>query len=77
MKMAAVLEQTIDVPIQIIEHPAGSYYSGASRWGGGRYGGMDPNVIQDVRGDVGEAGETIALGKIAIRASVDVTFSLE
>jgi len=76
-KMAEVLEQTIDRPVQINERPAASYYSGASRWGGGRSGGMSQNVMQDVRGDVGEAGETIALGKIAIRASVDVTFSLE
>jgi uncharacterized protein YggE len=33
--------------------------------------------MQNVDGGTGEAGETIALGKIAIRANVTVTFELE
>lgn len=75
-KMAEVLEQTVDVPIQISETGAGSYYPMVSRWNGS-VNGMTQNIAMDVRGDVGEAGETIALGKIAIRASVSVTFALE
>ncbi len=75
-KMAAVLDQTVDAAIQINENYSGSAYPWASRWGG-QINGMAQNVIQDVRGDVGEAGETIALGKIAIRASVQVTFTLQ
>ncbi len=75
-RMAEVLDQIVDVPIQISENYSGSYFAGSSRWGG-QVNGMVQNVMQDVRGEVGEAGETIALGKIAIRASVAVTFALE
>lgn len=78
-KMAEVLDQVVDMPIRIDENPmpGSGYYSNWTSWGGGRYAGMSQNVMQDVRGDAGEAGDTIALGKIAIRAGVSVTFSLE
>jgi hypothetical protein len=37
---------------------------------------MTQNVVQNAQGDPGETGDTIALGKISIRASVGVTFAL-
>jgi uncharacterized protein len=81
--MAAVLGQSIGAPIQINENPAGSggsYYS--SWWGGGwgwgsRGGGMAQNAIQDMSGNRGEISDTIALGKISIRANVTINFKLK
>ena len=79
--MAAVLDQSIGAPLQISENPAGGggfYYS--SWWGGGwggRGGGMAQNAIQDMSGNSPEISDTIALGKIAIRANVTVTFKLK
>jgi uncharacterized protein YggE len=79
-KMAAVLGQSVGSPIQINESYGGSpwwYYSSWSGWGyGGRSSGMSQNVVQDVQGGRGEGSETIALGKISIRAGVAVTFEL-
>jgi uncharacterized protein YggE len=79
-KMASVLGETIGAPIQINENPGGSpwgYYSSWSGWGYGRSQGMMQNVVQNVGGDSGEISDTIALGKISIRASVSVTFQLK
>jgi uncharacterized protein YggE len=79
-KMATVLGEKVGAPIQINEGYRGSpwgYWSSWSGWGYGRDGGMSQNVMQNVDGGTGEAGETIALGKIAIRANVTVTFELE
>jgi uncharacterized protein YggE len=53
------------------------YNSSWAGWGSGRNHGMSQNVIQDVPGGSGEISETIALGKISIRANVSVTFELE
>jgi hypothetical protein len=78
-KMAAVLGQTVGSPIQINENYRGSnwgYYSSWSPWGYGRGQGMAQNVIQDIPAESEGTAETIALGKIAIRASVSVTFEL-
>jgi uncharacterized protein len=79
-KMAAVLGCTIGKPTAISESYNGGswYFSSWSGWGYGRSsGGMSQNVIQDQRGSGGEAPESMALGKISIRAGVSVTFELK
>jgi hypothetical protein len=78
--MAAVLGQSIGAPLQISESHAGSPWSYSSSWGGWRSSraqGMSQNVVQANEGGPGTAGETVALGKIAIRAGVSVTFELK
>lgn len=78
--MAAVLGQSVGEPVQINENFSGSpwgYYSSWSGWGSGRAQGMSQNIMQDVRGGSGEISDTIALGKISIRATVGVTFELK
>jgi hypothetical protein len=78
-KMAAVLGQSVGAPIQINESYGGSpwwYWSSWSGWGYGRNQSISQNVIENVPGDSGEISETIALGKISIRAAVTVTFEL-
>lgn len=75
-KMAAVLGQTVGTPVQIGEGYSGSYYH-SGWWGGSRHSVMSQNMIQNVDpGGGGEGGESVALGKIAIRANVTVTFLL-
>ena len=81
-KMAAVLGCTLGRPMAINEGYGGGggawYFSSWSGWGFGRYGGgMAQNVIQDTRGSGGEDLQSMALGKISIRASVSVTFELK
>jgi uncharacterized protein YggE len=80
-RMAAVLGQSIGAPLQINENyggsPWGYYYSSWSGWGYGRAQGMTQNVVQNVAGGSGEISDTIALGKISIRANVAVTFELK
>jgi uncharacterized protein YggE len=78
-KMAAVLDQSVGAPIQINESYSGSrwYWSSWSGWGYGRGQGMSQNVSQNVQGGSGESSETIALGKISIRANVTVIFELK
>jgi uncharacterized protein YggE len=81
-KMAAVLGCTIGKPLSINEGYGGGvgswYYSSWSGWGYGRSsGGMSQNVIQDTRGSGGQEPESMALGKISIRASVSVVFELK
>jgi hypothetical protein len=79
-KMAAVLGGTIGRPLTINETYNGgsSYYSSWSGWGYGRnWGGMSQNVIQDTRGSGGEDLQSMALGKVSIRAAVSVTFELK
>lgn len=78
--MSGVLGQTIGAPIQINENYSGSpwwYSSSWSGWGYGRNQGMAQNVIQNVQSGPGEIVDTIALGKISIRANVTVTFELK
>jgi hypothetical protein len=78
-KMAAVLGQSVGTPIQINESYSGSpwwYWSSWSGWGYGRNQGMSQNVVQEAPGGSGEISDTIALGKISIRAAVTVTFEL-
>ena len=80
-KMAAVLGQLIGTPLQISENysgtPGGYYSSWWGGWGSGRNGGMSQNVAQDMRGNSGDVSDTIALGKLSIRAGVSVTFELK
>jgi len=78
-KMAAVLGCTIGRATSITEtHGGGSwYFSSWSGWGYGRSSGMSQNVIQDTRGSGGEDRQSIALGKISIRAGVSVVFELK
>jgi uncharacterized protein len=77
-KMARVLKQTVGIPIEINEHGTSPWSYASSWWGGyGRAQGMSQNVQQDVSGGGGEPSETIALGKISIRASVSVTFEMK
>jgi uncharacterized protein len=82
-KMAATLGCSIGKPVAINEMPGGAgggswYYSSWSSWGYGRSSsGMSQNVIQDTRGPGGGDSESMALGKISIRAGVSVVFELK
>ena len=80
-KMAGTLGQSIGDPIQINEGYGGSnwwYYSSWNGWGyGGRSNLMSQNVMQNIESGTGEISETIALGKISIKANVNVTFELK
>lgn len=79
-KMAAVMGQTVGWPLQITEGYGGSpwsYYSSWGGWGYSRNPGMAQNTIQQMGGAGGEITDTIALGKISIRAGVSVTFELK
>jgi uncharacterized protein YggE len=79
-KMASVLGQSVGDPLRISENYTGSfgpYYSGWSGWGFSRGQSMSQNAIQNVQGGSSEISETIALGKISIRASVAIIFELK
>ena len=78
-KMAAASGRAIGDPVAINETPGGGswYYSSWSGWGYGRSSGMSQNVIQDMRGPGGGDSESMALGKISIRAGVSVVFELK
>ncbi len=76
-KMAAVLGKEVGDPVQVTEdrHFSGwSYYGGW--WGFGRGQGMSQNVVQNVGGQSDDVYDTVALGKMSIRASVTVVFRL-
>lgn len=79
VKMASVLGQVIGDPVQISEGYGGSgwwYYSSWSGWGSVG-NSMSQNVIQNVNSSSEPASETIALGKISIKANVTVIFELK
>ena len=80
-EMAATLGQGIGNPIQINEGYDGSNWWYYSSWNGWAYGGrsnyMSQNVMQNIESASGEISETIALGKISIKANVTVTFELK
>lgn len=80
-KMAGALGQRIGDPIQINEGYGGSnwwYYSSWNGWGyGNRSNYMSQNIMQNIESGTGEISETIALGKISIKANVNVTFELK
>jgi hypothetical protein len=80
--MAAVYDQTIGKPLQIIENGGYGYCFGG--WGGWRSSGRDYGMSQNANAvtsapgaSSGEDGDTVALGKIAIRANVGVVFELK
>jgi uncharacterized protein YggE len=78
-KMAAVLGQTVGMPIEISEIDSGSYwwyYSSWSWWDTYRRSGTSQNVVQDVPGEANLTGDSIALGTIGIRGRVYATFEL-
>ena len=84
-KMAAVLGCAVGKPIAITETFGGGswYFSSWYGWDGwgvrgyGRSSGMSQNVIQDSSGPSRGTSESMALGKISIRASVSVVFELK
>ena len=79
-KMASALGQTIGDPLQISEGYGGSdwwYYNSWSGWGYGRSNMMSQNVVQNIPSGSDNISETIALGKISIKANVSVTFELK
>ena len=80
-KMAGALGQLLGDPIQINEGYGGSnwwYYSSWNGWGyGSRSNYMSQNVMQNIDDGTGEISETIALGKISIKANVNVVFELK
>lgn len=78
-KMAAVLGQSIGAPLQVSENSTDTWYHGSS-WGGRGYGRsqvMMQNVAHDAPAGAGEQNQTIALGAIGIRASVNIIFELK
>jgi uncharacterized protein YggE len=76
--MAATLGQKIGQPLQINEVTIGApWWYSSSWWGYGRQAGMTQNVMQNAGGNQGETSDTLALGKISIRANVTVTFALQ
>jgi uncharacterized protein len=81
--MADVYGQTIGKPMQIVENGGYGYSFGGWRgWGAsGRDYGMSQMTLNAVAvapsTPGGEGGETVALGKIAIRANVSVVFELK
>jgi uncharacterized protein YggE len=79
-KMAAALGQSVAAPLQITENYTGSpswYWSSWYSWGYGRPAGMSNSQISVGPENAGEITNTVALGKIAIRANVSVTFELK
>lgn len=76
-KMALVLGQSVGAPIQISESYGGAYYSSVSGWGYSRGIATTQNAVQDLRGESGEFSDTVALGKISVRANVAVVFELK
>ena len=79
-KMAGALGQSIGDPLQISEGYGGGdwwYYNSWSGWGYGRSNTMSQNVVQNIPSGSGNISESIALGKMSIKASVSVTFELK
>jgi uncharacterized protein len=79
-KMAGALGQSIGDPLQISEGYGGSdwwYYNSWSGWGYGRTNMMSQNVVQNIPSSSDQISDTIALGKISIKANVSVTFELK
>ncbi|MFA6562860.1 MAG: SIMPL domain-containing protein [Verrucomicrobiia bacterium] len=79
VKMAAVLGQTIGAPINIAEgydNYSSTYYS---CWSGWSYGRSEPmsQASSRVEHSGAEGTDTVALGKLGIRANVSVSFELK
>jgi uncharacterized protein YggE len=77
-KMAGTLNKQVGDPIQINEGYGGyNWWSSWSGWGYGRTNMMTQNAMQNIDSGAGEISETIALGKISIKANVNVTFEMK
>ncbi len=76
-KMALVLGQSVGAPIQINEGCGGAFYSSVSGWCYSRGKAVTQNTFQDFRGESGEISDTVALGKISIRANAAVAIALK
>jgi len=77
-KMAAVLDRSTGNPLQISEvkqYRPWTYYGGG--WGYGRGQAMTQNAVQNAGGQSTDLYETVALGKLAVRANVTVVFELK
>jgi uncharacterized protein YggE len=73
--LATELDQKIDDPLSISENST-SWYGSYSWWGASAP--MSQNVMQNAPSQgMTEGGSTLALGQIAINASVSVTFELK
>lgn len=76
--MAKVLDQQLGRPLLIQENRSPWWHhSSWTRWGESRSHAMSQVMVQAERGDSGETTDSIALGKLNIRANVTVTFELE
>jgi uncharacterized protein len=80
--MAAVYGQGIGKPLQINENAGygGSsyhYWSWCGWGGGGRDYGMSQNSMVNAPGSSGSGEDSVVVGKIAIRANVNVVFELK
>jgi uncharacterized protein len=70
-KMAATLESKIGRPLQITENAS------AAGWPGyGRANAMSQNAAVDLPSNEPVESETVALGKLPVKASVSITFQL-
>ncbi|MCB2203797.1 SIMPL domain-containing protein [bacterium] len=75
-KMATVMGQQLGSPLRIDETYSGSPVTYWNSWGHGRARGMSQNVMQNITSGESGVQESIALGKIAIRARVNVSFMI-
>ena len=77
--MASVYDQTVGKPLQINENQSyGGYYWSWNGWGSrGRNQTMSQNSFVNAPSASEEELDTLALGKIGIRANVQVTFELK
>jgi uncharacterized protein YggE len=82
-KMAGVLGEKVKSVINLVENPVQSSYYFSSWWGYSDRGSyMSQNTIQNhydnASANSGDsAGDTVAIGKLAVRANVTITFELE
>ncbi len=74
-KMASALDRSIGLPTRINEGYNRS--SWPSSWGRGSSSGMSQNVMQNISSESESPSDSIALGKISIKANVSVTFELK
>ncbi len=82
-KMAAVLGEKVKSVIDLQENPVSSNYYFSSWWGGYARSGssMTQNYVSthydEAPGNSGSDEGTVAVGKLAVRAKVTITFELE
>jgi hypothetical protein len=74
--LAKELDCKVGRPTRIAEGGGGSYFGGYSGANRSMLANGFQNAVQTIQGG-GEDGETMPLGKIAVQASVSVTFELK